>query len=798
MLWKSPGFTIVAIVALALGIGANSAIFSVVNAILVRPLAYTQPEQLVIINHNYTKINLKASVSAFGYAHYRDNAKSFSSIAAQSGWAVNLTGEGEPERLAGMAVSPNFFSTLGATPAMGRVFTSGEDQAGKNYVVVLSHSFWQRRFGGDPNVLNRQITLNGENYTVVGVMPASFQYGREFGQVIDLWAPIVFTPQQLSSNSITNEFLFVIARLKDGVTMTQAQSEMDTIAANLRHDYMPGADATNWTLLLTSLRELVVGDIRSSLLILLGAVGFVLLIACANVANLLLARAAARQREIAVRAALGAGRSRIIRQLLTESVILALAGGAFGLALGYGLVKTLVTLNEARIPRANEIGLDPYVLGFTLLVSLGTGLLFGIAPALQVARVDLHETLKEGGRSGAAQARRGLRAALVVVEMALALVLLIGAGLLIKSFILVQGVSPGFRPEGTISMQLSLPASKYRDAPQRDAFYRQVFERVAALPGVVGTGGVSVLPLSGMGSSGSFQIEGRITPQGQSSPHGDRWVATSDYFKTLGVPLVRGRYFEERDTPEAPQVTIIDETLARKYFPNEDPVGKRITFQGGPNNPIWREIVGIVGHVKHRGLDGESRVQYYMPHHQLTTPNLFLVARTNGDPTAIAGSIRNAISSLDRDLPIFRVRTMEQYVADSMAQRRFSMFLLGMFAGIAALLAAVGLYGVMAYSVAQRTREIGIRMALGASRTDVVKMVVRQGMVLAGVGVGIGLIAAYGLTRLMETLLFGVGARDLTIFGLIAAGLVVVAAVACFLPARRATRVDPLVALRYE
>jgi putative ABC transport system permease protein len=522
------------------------------------------------------------------------------------------------------------------------------------------------------------------------------------------------------------------------------------------------------------------------------------LIACANVANLLLARAAARQREIAVRAALGAGRSRIIRQLLTESVILALAGGAFGLALGYGLVKTLVTLNEARIPRANEIGLDPYVLGFTLLVSLGTGLLFGIAPALQVARVDLHETLKEGGRSGAAQARRGLRAALVVVEMALALVLLIGAGLLIKSFILVQGVSPGFRPEGTISMQLSLPASKYRDAPQRDAFYRQVFERVAALPGVVGTGGVSVLPLSGMGSSGSFQIEGRITPQGQSSPHGDRWVATSDYFKTLGVPLVRGRYFEERDTPEAPQVTIIDETLARKYFPNEDPVGKRITFQGGPNNPIWREIVGIVGHVKHRGLDGESRVQYYMPHHQLTTPNLFLVARTNGDPTAIAGSIRNAISSLDRDLPIFRVRTMEQYVADSMAQRRFSMFLLGMFAGIAALLAAVGLYGVMAYSVAQRTREIGIRMALGARAGNVLSLIMKNGFTLVLTGIVIGVAGAFAITRFLTTMLFGVTPTDSATFVFVSLMFFVIAMIAALIPALRATRVDPLVALRYE
>ena len=798
MLIKNPGFTVVAVIALALGIGANSGIFSVVNAILLRPLAYAHPEQFVVIYHNYPKINLKASVSAFGYSHYRDNARSFSNVAALTGWPVNLTGEGEPERLSGLAVSVNFMSMLGVNPAQGRVFAAGEDQAGHDHVVVLSHAFWQRRFGGSPSALNRTISLNGESYTVVGIMPPEFNFGRELGQVADLWAPLTFTPNQLTSNNLTNEFLFVVARLKDGVTIQQAQAEMDTIGANLRQQYMPGLDAGSWNLLLQPFRELIVGEIRPMLYVLLGAVGLVLLIACANVANLLLARAAARHKEIAIRNALGAGRGRIVRQLLTESVLLATLGGALGLVLGYSLVKLLVGLNEAKIPRAQEIGLDPAVFIFTALVAVVTGVFFGLVPALQVSRQDLHETLKEGGRTGASVVRRGLRSSLVVIEMALALMLLIGASLLIKSFFRVQQVNPGFRPQNVLSMQISLPDFRYREAPQRDAFFRQLLERVKALPGVGAAGAVSILPMSGSNSSGSFQIEGRVVPQGQMSPHGDRWIATTDYYKTMAIPLIKGRYFEDRDTAEAPGVTIIDETMARKYWPSEDPLGKRITFEGAQGNPRWREIVGIVGHVKHKGLEGESRVQYYIPYQQRPTGNMYLVVRTGGDPTNVSGAVRGAVLGIDRDLPVFRVRTMEQYVADSMAQRRFAMFVFGIFAVIALVLAAVGLYGVMAYSVTQRTHEIGVRMALGARSRDVVSLVVRQGMTLAGIGLVAGLGAAYGLTRLMETLLFGVNARDLGVFGLIAVVLTAVAAVACFLPARRATRVDPLVALRYE
>ncbi len=795
---KSPGFAIVALLTLALGIGANSAIFSVVNSILLRPLAYKNPEQLVTINHNYIKINLKASVSVFGYKHYCDNAKSFESIAALTGWAANLTGEGEPERLTGQSVTANFFQTLGVEASQGRTFATGEDSEGKNRVLVLSHGFWQRRFGGDPNILNKTLSLNGENYTVVGVMPEGFQFGREMGMIIDLWRPIAFTPQQLSPDGITNEFLMVIGRLRQGVTQQQAQTEMHSIAANLRQQYMQGADATNWDLLVTSLRELVVGDIRLMLWIVMLVVGFVLLIACANVANLLLARAAARQKEIAVRTALGAGRWRIIRQLLTESVLLSVVGGAFGLLIGYWGVKALIALNEDRIPRANEISLDWRVMLFTFGVSILTGILFGIVPAIQTTKTDLHETLKEGGRSAAAATKHWVRSVLVVTEIALALAVLIGAGLLVKSFMRVQEVNPGFNPQGLLTMSLSLPDFKYSEAPQRANFYKQLINDLRPLPGVQSAGAVSVLPLSGGGSSGSFRIEGRDVPRGQSSPHGARWAATPDYFKTLGIPIVSGRYFEERDTADGHQVVIIDQALAAKYWPNEDPLGKRIVFEGTRDNPNWREIVGIVGHVKHTDLEGESRAQYYIPHQQRAQPSMTVVLRTGGDPNALASAARNAVSNLDRELPVFRVRTMDQFVADSMTQRRFALLLIGIFAGLALLLAAIGLYGVMAYSVTQRTHELGLRMALGAQAADVLKLVVKQGMLLAGIGLIIGIVGAFFLSRLMKTLLFNVSATDPMIFAAIAATLAAVALLACFFPARRATKVDPMVALRYE
>jgi putative ABC transport system permease protein len=799
MLMKRPGFTLVAVIALALGIGANTAIFSVINSILLRPLAYRDPAALVVINHDYPKINLKASVSAIGYTHYRDNAKSFESVAALTGGSFNLTGGGDPERLNGSPVTHNFFSALGASPALGRVFLPEEDQPGKNKVVVLSHAFWQRRFGGDQSLVNKTITLNDESYTVVGVMPASFQFGRELGQVVDLWTPIAFTPEQLQFNRLTNENLFVFARLKPGVTTEQAQAELNTIADNLRQQYFPpGADRSNWGLTTQSFRELVVGDIRQALWILMGIVGLVLLIACANVANLLLARAADRQKEMAIRTALGAGRWRVIRQLLTESALLAVAGGVIGLLLAWWGVSALVKINEAQIPRANEIGLDWLVLAFTLGVALLTGVIFGLVPALQTSKADLHETLKEGGRTGSSGARGWVRGTLVVLEMALALVVLISAGLLIRSFWNLQQVNPGFVPQNVLAMSVTLPMTKYREPVQRANFYQELLQRIRALPGVRSAGACSILPLSGNNSSGSFRIEGRDTPQGQSLPHGDRWAATTDYFSTMKIPIVRGRFFDDRDTMDSQPVAIIDETMQRKYWPNEDPVGKRISFQGGQQNPIWREIVGIVGHVKHRGLEGESRVQYYIPHSQVQNPSMNLVIRTDAEPTSLAGVTRGAISGMDKDLPVFRVRTLEQYVVDSMAQRRFAMTLLGIFAVVGLALAAVGLYGVLAYSVTQRSHEIGIRMALGARATDVLRLVIGQGMLLALAGVALGIVGAFLLTRLMANLLFGVKASDPLTFVVIALLLTLVALVACFVPARKATKVDPMVALRYE
>jgi len=789
-LLKAPAFTAIAVLTLALGIGANSAIFSVVNAVLLEPLPYKDPQRLIVLNHFYPALSLNASVSAAGYSHYRDTSGSFGNLAAFGGWSANLTGDGEPERLRGLSVTSNFFDALGVPAAQGRSFTREESQAGQDQVVVLSHALWQRRFGGKAGMVGQTLTINGRNYSIVGIMPDRFRFGRERGNEIEIYAPIVFTPQQLAPESWTNEFLQVFGRLKSGVSLEQAQSEMDSIVKQLETRF--GRESP-FRLPLRWYTETIVGDIRPALLVLLGAVGFVLLIACANVANLLLARAAGREREIAIRTTVGAGWNRIVRQLFTEGLVLAFAGGVAGLVVAYWGVKSLAVLTEGTLPQAADLRVDTRVLLFTFAVSIVTGVVFGLVPAFRARNQDLHDTLKEGGRAISGTGRR-FRSVLVISEIAIALILLVGAGLLIQSFRRVQQVNPGFRAENLLVMQLSLPAFKYPNPPAVQAFYSQTLESIRALPGVASAAAISSLPLSGTVQSGSFGIEGRQVPPDQPAPHGDRWVASDRYFETMQIPLREGRLFNENDKMDSSPVVIVDEALARKYWPNESAVGKRISFGNA-----MREIVGVVGHVKHISLDGtQDRVQYYAAIRQAGTSGFYLVMRTTGEPAQLAGSVRGAIRSVDKDLPVFRVTDMEQLVANSMAQRRLSTVLLAIFAAVAISLATIGLYGLMSYSVTQRTHEIGIRIAIGAGRSDVVRMVVGQGIILVGFGLVAGLLGAFALTRLMTTLLFGVSATEPLVFAAVSGILVAAAVVAAWVPARRATRVDPIIALRYE
>jgi putative ABC transport system permease protein len=794
----SPGFATIVVLTLALGIGANTAIFSVVNAVLLRPLPYHEPERLVTINHFYPSLDdLEAPVSAMGFRDYRDRTRSFEGVAVETGWSANLTGTGEPERVPASRVSGAYFRVFGVPAQLGRALLPEEDEPGRNRVVVLSDGMWRRVFGGERSVIGRTVQLNGEGYQIVGVMPPGFR--GFFNNQADLWTPLALRPDQFDPNNYTNEYLNLSARLRPGVTLEQARTEMTAFAEQLRRDY-PGNIPTQWTLRVKSLNELATGRIRTALLVLLGAVGFVLLIACANVANLLLARAASRTKEIAIRSALGAERWSLARQLLTESVLLALVGGVLGLALAYATVRSLVA-TIPNLPRADEIGVDATVMLFTLAVSVLTGLLFGLAPAIGSTRANLQETLKEGGRSAAADVSGStVRRALVVAEVALALTLLVGAGLMLRSVARLQGVNPGFDPDRLLTFNLSLPRAKYPSDTAQALFFERAMEVIAAVPGVRGAGATSELPFGGGWSTGGFTIEGYQPPDGQPGPWGDIRIVTPGFFQALRIPLRQGRVIEERDGLGAPPVAVVDEELVRRYFPNESPIGKRLTFGPAPGDtvPRWITIVGVVGHTMHEGLDAEPRIQLYLPHALAGGGLMSVAVRASGDPLALTGAVRRAIHSVDPDMPMSTIRTMDDLLEASLGQRRLSMILLGGFSGIALLLASIGIYGVMSHSVTQRRRELGIRMALGAARSRVLALIVRQGMTLALLGVGIGLAGAFALTRLLESQLYGVTATDPATFALVALTLTGVALAAMLVPGVRATRVDPGVVLREE
>jgi ABC-type antimicrobial peptide transport system permease subunit len=928
MLRRSPGFTGVAVLTLALGIGANSSIFSVVNAVLLRPLPYKDPDRIVWVTEVVPAFNNAEHVSGPDFLDWCEQNQVFEQIAAYDSGEINLTGQDEPERIRYGRVSAGFLSLLGVRPAIGRAFLDEEDRPGQNHVVMITQGLWHRRFGADPNLIGKTLLLDSESYTVVGILPSSFRFPQQAG--VELLVPLALN-LEAERQGERMSLISVIARLKRDVTVNQARANLETIqkrnqqsgqrvaatrprnveagsdSAPLRggspppaprpvedrkpdegHDLrmshglrtgipsrQPAPAADTFThpiqrpfpptgpkeagqmklkprhdhdelfpranpsqglgpsssqgrgrtispsprgrgagdegksapgpspqigpmrpetfVKVLPLHDQLVGRVRPALRVLLGAVALVLLIACANVANLLLARAAARQKEIAVRSALGARQWRVIRQLLTESVLLSLLGGVLGLIWAFWGIDLLISLSPASIASVKGISLDGRVLGFTLLISLLTGMVFGLAPAMQASKPDLNEALKEGGRSLAGSFRRNRMSRLLVIsELALALILLIGAGLLIRSFQRLTRVELGYNPTNTLTVRIALPEVKYSRPQQWTAFFQQVLERVKMLPGVQSVGLTSQLPLTGFTLMGMLRVEGQAPPEFGKDPPTPIGVVSSSYFQTLGVRLLEGRHFNEQDNEAAAKVALVNQGFARRYFPNESAIGKRIQFGSS------LQIVGVVGDVRHLGSDRELLPEVYLPLLQHPLPFMTLALRTNPDPLGLTAAVHNQVLSVDKDQPVYDVQTMEQRLADSMAPRRFNMLLLGIFAGVALVLAAVGIYGVMSYSVTQRTHEIGIRMAMGAGKNDVLKLILRQGMVLALLGLATGLAGAFFLSRVLASLLFQVSATDPLTFAGISLSLLAVALLASYLPARRAAKVDPMVALRYE
>jgi len=794
-LLKRPGFTAIAVITLMLGIGANTAIFSVVNAVLLRPLPFSDPGRLTQLwEAKVSKGRDEIPASYPNFADWRDRNRVFEQVAAYSEWNFNLTGIGEPERIRSAIVSPEFFSVLGIKPLRGRVFLPGEDERGKDLVVVIGESLWQRKFNSDPNIIGRSINLDDKSFTVAGVIARGVHAPLLPGE-IELWAPV---SHGFGATNRFGHYLSVIARLKPGATLEQAQADMTHISGQLETQY-PESNK-NLSVRVVSLNEQVVGNFRISLLVMLGAVVFVLLIASANVANMLLARAAERQKEIAIRTALGAGRWRIVRQLVTESMLLSLTSGILGFFVAVWGIQLLIALSPPDLPRVKEVSVDLRVLAFTLAVSVLTGILFGLLPALQASRPQLNERLKSGGRSAmAGVSRQRVRGGLVVAEIALSLMLLVGAGLLIRSFLRLQAVSPGFNSENVLTMQLDLNGPNYKKGSQVIAFHDQLLERIKRLPGVQSASTRSFVPIASDASFAYllFHIEGRQPDAAEGSVAFYNAISP-DYFQTMMIPLRKGRSFSERDVRGSQNVAIVNETLARRYFGNEDVLGKRITLEDHPKEADWMTVVGVVGDTKPRELHSEAVAELYMPFDQQPEPGMALMIRSANIDPGVATAVRSEVLALDKNQPVYSIRKLDSVLSESVATPRFRTLLLGVFAGVALILAAVGIYGVISYAVSQRTQEIGIRMALGAQAADVLKLVVKGGMTLALIGVGLGLVGAFALTRLMTTLLFGVKPTDGATFATVSVGLIVVALFACFIPARRATKVDPLVALRYE
>ena len=794
MLLKNPGFTLIAVITLSLGIGANTAIFSVVNAVLLRPLPYSDPSRLVLLGNRWNGFEF-AAVSLTEYLDYRARSTSFEELASYQQSSANLsTGAGEPERVQSASVTATLFSVLGVDAVWGRAFSPREEQSGANREALLSYGLWQRRFGGDVKIIGQSIQLNGESHIVVGVMPSGCYFPDK---ETELWTLMGIDLKNLGTRGNHNRQ--VIARLKSATSLAHAQAEMDVIASQFARDYPKNyPDGSGWGLSIVALHEQQVGKARAVMMVLLATTGLVLLIACANVASLMLVRAEGRKKEMALRVALGAGRWRLVRQMLIESLQLALMGSVVGLLLANWSKNALKWLDPGGIPRLEETSLDASVFGFVLGLAFLTSLIFGLVPALWAARTDVNKQLKEGGSLSQSSGDFRLRSLLVVTEVALATLLLIGAGLMVRSFARLLEVDTGLKAENVLTARLSLSPGKYREDHQVVGFYQQLIERLKVQPGILAAGAGSLLPFSGLDNDYDFGVEGYNSPSPELNPNEQAREVMPGYFRALGIPLLQGRLLEESDGPDSPKVVLASESLARKYWGEQNPLGRRIKLWGLEAEGPWWTVVGIVGDVRHFGLEAETKPILYFPYTQRPKRTMSIVIRTQADPAAMANVISRQTLALDPGQPVYAVKALEQYVSDSAAVPRFRTLLLGLFAGLAVLLAAVGIYGIVSYSVSQRTHEIGIRLALGAQAADMLRLIIRQGMGLVLAGVGIGLAGALALTRLMKTLLFGVSATDPLTFTVIALLLVFVALLACWIPARRATKVDPLVALKYE